>query len=223
MNLILIFLCGVTTAYTVARVGLLYAAAFAFAQGGRPSLFSADNVWLSLWYTVPVLGILLAHELGHVLAARRWGLRLWGPYLLPLPIELPIPLAAAFGTAGAVLRLRDKPPSEEAAWDIASAGLIAGAVASTLCVTIGGFWSVPERVPGMTVWMPSIMKWLGAGGVAWHPLVSAGWVGWLLTAINLIPIRPLDGWALLNTLPMAWRERRLSLAAVMAVVILCLA
>lgn len=223
MNLLLILLCGLTTLFTVARVGLLYAAAFAFAQGDRPSAFSPENIWLSLWYTVPVIGIVLLHEGGHVLAARRYGLRVWGPYLLPLPLGLPIPLAAAFGTAGAVLRLRDKPPSDAAAWDIASAGLIAGAVASTLCVIIGGFWSVPERVPGMAVWMPSVMKWLGVQGVAWHPLVSAGWVGWILTAINLIPIRPLDGWALLNTLPVAWRERRWSLAAVAAVVILCLA
>jgi hypothetical protein len=221
MNRLLIAVCSVLTAYTVARVGVLQAAKFQFAQGIAVVAWAPDNLVLSLWYTLPVLGILLAHELGHLVAARRYRVRVRGPYLLPWPLGFPILIP--FGTLGAMLWLRDDPPSDVAVWDIASAGLIAGAVVSTLCVIVGGFWSVPERAHGASLWLPSIMRWVGADGVAWHPLVSAGWVGWILTAISLIPVKPLDGWALLSTIPTAWRERRWSLAAVAAVVIACLA
>lgn len=223
MNRLLIALFGLATAYTVGRVGVLYAASFQMAQGLPVQAWSASNLLFSLWYTVPLLAIVVSHELGHVLAARRHRVRVWGPYLLPLPLGLPIPLAVAFGTAGAILKLRDTPPSEAAEWDISAAGILAGAVASTICVTIGGFWSVPNRTPVTPLWLPSIMEWTGIGSVAWHPLVAAGWVGWILTAISLIPIRPLDGGVLLSTLPAAWQERRWSVAAVAAVVILCLA
>lgn len=223
MNRLLIVLFGLATTYTVGRVGVLYAATFSMAQGVAVPAWSMGNLLMSLWYTVPVLAILLLHEYGHVLAARRHHVRVYGPYLIPLPLGLPIPLSIPFGTAGALVKLRDKPASELAEWDIASTGLLAGAVASTLCIAIGGFWSVPARSPGAPLWMPSIMEWTFGPGVAWHPLTAAGWVGWILTAISLIPIRPLDGGVLLSTLPAAWKERRWSVACVAAVVIACLA
>lgn len=223
MNRLLIALFGLATAYTVGRVGVLYAASFQMAQGLPVQAWSAGNLLLSLWYTVPLLAILVSHELGHVLTAKRYRVRVRGPYLLPLPLGLPVSLASAFGTAGALIWLRDKPPSEAAEWDISASGVLAGAVASALCVMVGGFWSVPTQHPGTPSWLPSIMDWTGIGLVAWHPLTAAGWVGWVLTAISLIPIRPLDGGVLLSTLPAAWQERRWSVAAVAAVVILCLA
>lgn len=223
MNRFLMVLFGLATAYTVGRVGVLYAATFQMAQGHLTPAWSWGNLWLSLWYTLPLLTILLVHEGGHVWAAQRYGVRAYGPYLLPLPLGLPIPVAIPFGTVGAFVKLRDPAPSELAEWDIAAAGLLAGAVASTTCITIGGWWSVPARFSGTPLWMPSIMEWTLGTGVAWHPLVAAGWVGWILTAINLIPVRPLDGGVLLSTLPAAWTARRWSVACIAAVVIACLA
>lgn len=223
MNRLLVLLFGLATAYTVGRVGILYASAFVMAQGGHPDPWSADSLLLSLWYTLPLLGILLAHEGGHLLMARRYRVSVAGPFLLPLPLGLPIPLASAFGTAGAMLRFKAPPPSDEAAWDIAATGVLAGAVLSTACILLGGWWSVPPRLRAVPMWMPSIMEWTGADHVAWHPIVAAGWVGWILTAINLIPIRPFDGGVLLDTVPAAWRSRRWSVCAVAIVVVLCLA
>lgn len=223
MNRALIVLFGLATTYTVGRVGLLHAAKFQMAHGVLPAVWSSGNVLLSLWYTVPLMLILLIHEGGHALAARYHGVRVLGPYLLPLPLGLPIPVLIPFGTMGAIVKLRDTPKSELAEWDIAAAGVLAGAFASLICICVGGWWSVTAPNPGIPMWMPSVMEWTLRQDVAWHPLLAAGWVGWILTAISLIPIRPLDGGVLLSTLPAAWQERRWSVACVAVVIIACLA
>jgi membrane-associated protease RseP (regulator of RpoE activity) len=82
----------------------------------------ADVARAGLPYAAAILGILLAHEMGHYLAARLWGVD------TTLPFFIPGPPAFGVGTFGAVIRIRSTLPSRRAVLDIGAAGPIAGFV-----------------------------------------------------------------------------------------------
>jgi len=210
------------TAYAVFRAGILHAAMFTLASGAIPVAWSLPNIQLALWYTVPVLVILLAHEVGHMLMARSYGVDSIGPFLLPGPtwiVGLPV-----VGSLGAFVRFQSGLPSKVAQWDVTASGLLAGAAASLLCILLGAAWSIDVATqPTACIWEPSIIQWLTTANTAWHPLLTAGWVGACLTIASLIPIPPMDGWRMLDVIDVAWRERRLSVVGVGAVVLGCLA
>ncbi len=96
-----------------------------------------------LWYKgLPFAGsllfILLSHEFGHYIIARRNGVAATLPLLLPMPNPL-------LGTAGAVIRMRSPVPHRKALFDIGISGPLAGVVASIIVITIG--LSLSEVVP----------------------------------------------------------------------------
>lgn len=99
---------------------VLSGAAFAGWAGG-----DAGSLVLSgLPYATAVLAILLAHEMGHWLLARAWGVDSTLPYFLPVYV----PGSMNFGTLGALIRLRSAIPSRDAVLDIGAAGPISGAL-----------------------------------------------------------------------------------------------
>lgn len=104
---------------TVATTVLSGAAFAGWAGGGATSLVLAG-----LSYATAVLSILLAHEMGHWLLARAWGVDSTLPYFLPIYV----PGSMNFGTLGALIRLRSPIPSRDAVLDIGAAGPIAGAL-----------------------------------------------------------------------------------------------
>lgn len=83
--------------------------------------FLADG----LRFSVPLLVFLLAHEFGHYVAARRYGVDVSLPYFIPLPLPPPM---LTFGTMGAVIRLREPLPTTRALFDMGAAGPLAGFV-----------------------------------------------------------------------------------------------
>lgn len=83
----------------------------------------------SLRFAGGLMAILLAHEMGHYIVARLHGFRLSLPYFLPLPF--------AFGTLGAVIRLRTLPRSRRALLEMGAAGPIAGFVVSLVVLFLG--------------------------------------------------------------------------------------
>lgn len=190
------WLLFVAALYTVGRVGILHAATFTMATGSIPRAWSLDNVLLSLYYTGGVFAILGAHEGGHWLAARRHGTPTRGPFLFPLPLQVNALVSLPFmwfGIAGAWLRMpKLSALPARAKWDIAASGVIAGALVTLLCTLLGVAWSVPHPQAGVRSWHPYLFDALTAG-VIWHPLLWAAWLGWLLTAISLLPIPGLDG------------------------------
>ncbi|MEX0977776.1 MAG: site-2 protease family protein [Pirellulales bacterium] len=155
-----------------------------------------------LAYAVPMMGILLCHEFGHYIQARRYHVPASLPYFIPMPIS---PL----GTMGAVIAMRGHMGSRRALFDIGISGPLAGLVPTLICCVIGLSWStvgeIPKNVPRGSVLMfgePLLFKWLeyfyfgpltADQTVFVHPLAFAGWVGVFLTALNLIPIGQLDG------------------------------
>jgi Zn-dependent protease len=159
-----------------------------------------------LIYSAAVMTILVCHEAGHYLQTRRYGVPASLPFFIPLPFT-PI------GTMGAVIGMSPEIPSRRALFDIGISGPLGGLV-PTLIFTVVGVWlSRPVQhvhQPDTAVMVPELMRML----VQWrfgqevlanqpidlHPLAWAGWVGMLVTSLNLFPIGQLDGGHVLHAL-----------------------
>lgn len=225
MIVLLALASWVLTAITVSHVGIIYAASFTFATAGRlPAAWGHENFMLSLWYTVPVLLTLLIHEGGHMLACRRHKVKTGPAFAVPMPLGwLPFSLAT-FGTVGAFVPASgfNRLPSITR-WDIASAGVLAGAAAAFVCTVAGYLMSVPAGPNPIHPWVPSMLvsglvKWRP---VEWHPLLVAGSVGWVLTAVSLLPLPGFDGGRMLKVERNTINQRPISAAFSMGVAASC--
>ena len=152
-------------------------------------------------FSLTLISILLAHEFGHYFACRYYGVRSTLPLMLPAP--------SLSGTFGAVIRLRSRIQTRAALITIGAAGPIAGFVVAIFTVILGIRWStIPEStVPALVhnVQVPLIIQLLHGilrsanpgipvmSSLVPHPVLSASWIGILITALNLIPAGQLDG------------------------------
>ena len=156
------------------------------------------HVWLEgFLYSLSILGILGAHEMGHYIACRRYDVDATLPFFLPFP--------SLSGTLGAVIKIREAFPTRTALFDIGVAGPIAGFIALIPVAIIGVYkmqvLPAPAAVePGNIVFAdPLMMKLIGLAfgkDVALgngNPFYFAAWMGLLVTALNLIPSGQLDG------------------------------
>lgn len=159
-------------------------------------------------FAVAVMGILLVHELGHYVMARRYHINASPPYFLPSP-----PSINLIGTFGAFIRLRSPIIDRRQLLDVGAAGPWAGLVISIVALGLGlpqstilsgvhgdsaqlvyiGNGQFPFFL-GDSLLMAVARDWfLGEGTVLLHPFAVAGWFGLLITAINLMPLGQLDG------------------------------
>jgi membrane-associated protease RseP (regulator of RpoE activity) len=155
---------------------------------------------LSGWpFAVPLMAILLAHEMGHYIAGRLHKVEISPPYFIPMPIFL-------LGTMGAVIRM-NAIERRNALLDIGAAGPIAGMVVA-IPVLIWGIHTsdviaISPDMPGVFVEGRSFLYFgllyaikgpIPAGHDIWlNGPALAGWAGLLVTQINLIPVAQLDG------------------------------
>jgi Zn-dependent protease len=162
---------------------------------------------LGLSFSIPALAILLAHEMGHYLMCRRYGLESSLPYFLPTPVWV--------GTLGAFIRIRSPLRTKRELFDVAIAGPLAGFVVIVPFLVVGIARSVPAALrlaPGESLLVPArclameAMTRLFHGTLPpgtvlnLHPFALAAWLGLLATALNLIPLSQLDGGHLLYAL-----------------------
>ncbi|MEW5738663.1 MAG: site-2 protease family protein [Myxococcota bacterium] len=127
-------------------------AAFLFFWGGGVSGSLEDRVWGSVFFTVSVLLILGAHEMGHYLMARLHGVDATLPYFIPIPL--------GFGTLGAVIRLKGKVPTRNALVDIGAAGPLCGLLVAVPILIAGIALSEPMDVPeSVRRFPPSTSLW----------------------------------------------------------------
>lgn len=149
-------------------------------------------------FAVPLMAILLTHELGHYFAARYHRVPASLPYFIPLPI------LSQFGTMGAVITMPERIRSRDALLDIGAAGPLAGLVVAVPVTLIGLAQSEVLPVTGSGLvegqcLLYSLLKHIAVGDIpAGHdvfltPTALAGWTGLLVTALNLLPIGQLDG------------------------------
>lgn len=148
-------------------------------------------------FAVPLLAILVTHELGHWIQARRHRVDASLPYFLPLPLP---PL----GTLGAVISMRGRIKTRDALFDIGASGPIAGIVVAIPVLLIGLKLSTIEPIPehgldeGQSLLYLALKRIVlgpipDGHDVFLHPTAFAGWAGLFMTMLNLIPVGQLDG------------------------------
>lgn len=153
-----------------------------------------------LSFSVSLLFILVSHEMGHYIACRIYKVDATLPFFIPTP-----PMVGPAGTFGAFIKILSPLPSRKAVFDVGVAGPIAGFIALIPIAVIGVLTMEqtaappPETFSGIYFADPLFMRFiayfagvdlsLGAGNAFYF----AGWVGLLVTALNLIPSGQLDG------------------------------
>ena len=199
VNLLLFLITLVTTT----AVGLLYQIPFLFPGKTidepflRLFLRNPLHWFYGFTYSLPLMAILLAHELGHYFACRRYGIPATLPFFIPAPTLV--------GTFGAVIRIEEPIYSKKPLLDVGSAGPLLSFFLSLPILAWGLTLSrVEPRLAGDALQLgePLIFTLLsrlllpGVGpdtAILLHPLGFAGWFGILVTAFNLIPVGQLDG------------------------------
>jgi membrane-associated protease RseP (regulator of RpoE activity) len=153
-----------------------------------------------LSFSLSLLFILISHEMGHYVACRIYDVDATLPFFIPTP-----PMIGPAGTFGAFIRIKSPMPSRRAVFDISVAGPIAGFIA-LIPIAITGLVMMesasPAQIenPGVLIFAdPLFMELAGAligkdpsVGIG-NPFYFAGWIGLLVTALNLIPSGQLDG------------------------------
>lgn len=166
--------------------------------------FGSDfDMYQGMYFSGTIMTILLCHEMGHYIVARRHGIKASLPYFIPLPPVI------SLGTLGAVIQMDEPIADRNKLLDVGAAGPLAG-LAVAIPLLIYGLYLSPVAVvasePG-TMLEGNSLAYLGLkyavhgvilpaqGGldVQLHPIAFAAWVGLLITMINLLPIGQLDG------------------------------
>ena len=220
VHLLLFLLTLLTTTWA----GALHAGVNLLQEPGR--------IAVGLPYSLGLMLILGAHELGHYFTARRHGIWVTPPYFIPAPFAL--------GTFGAFIRIKSLSPDRRATFDVAVAGPLAGLVFAIPALLIGLRQSrmviesaSPEIVhTGMQIgssFLMAIMAKLALGAstleghqLILHPLAFAGWLGLLVTALNLLPIGQLDGGHIAHAMFGARRGHAISVGGLMTLFALAL-
>ncbi len=217
-----------TTIYTVTFAGAVLAGSIPYVDAltffrNAPTTSEFWRAWSAgLVFSLPLMTILLCHELGHYVAARRYLLDVSPPYFIPLPM-----VPSFIGTMGAFIRLRTLLSDRRQLFDVGLAGPIAGFLIAVPVLAAGMSLSHPlpfeHDVRGLVLFFgnePATM--LGDSLVTWllrrlmlgttvaihvHPLAFAGWVGMFVTMLNLLPISQLDGGHVLYAALPRWHQR----------------
>ena len=172
---------------------MTHGALFDFVRTGHaPALWTVHSLGMGLWFALGLLGPLTLHELGHILAYRRYGMSWRGPFALPLPLLLT-------GTLGSFIRLDTPYRSRRAMVVSGAAGPLLGLAGIVPTAWLGLRWSIPvgPLLSGTNLkrfGMPHVMSWLGHGGsFVLHPLAAGAWLAALFTFVNLLPFDHFDG------------------------------
>ncbi|MBW4554351.1 MAG: site-2 protease family protein [Trichormus sp. ATA11-4-KO1] len=155
-----------------------------------------ERVTAALPIGAGIFAILVTHEIGHWLLARRHQVRLSWPFFLP---------AVQIGSFGAITRFESLLPNRKVLFDIALAGPAAGGILSLLMLITGlvlshpgSLFQLPNQFFQGSILVGSLARVvlgsaLQSPVVSVHPLVVIGWLGLVITALNLMPAGQLDG------------------------------
>jgi Zn-dependent protease len=178
---------------------------------------------LGIPFSFTVMGILLAHELGHYFACKFYRMDVSYPYFLPAP--------NLFGTFGAFILIRSPFRTRRALFDVGIAGPIAGFVVAVpaMAFAIAASKVVPDAQAGASILFgnPLLMRlFIGLfhpgvdpASILLHPVGRAAWLGLLATALNLMPIWQLDGGHILYSLA-SEQHRKVSIVLSLALIAL---
>jgi membrane-associated protease RseP (regulator of RpoE activity) len=180
------------------------------AANWQPQLIESPNLmrqivanWQQgLTYMGAVLAILLTHEMGHFLQTVRHRIPASYPLCIPVPFSL-------IGTMGAVISMDGMRANRKQIFDIGVAGPLAGLIVAAPILYVGVRQldlSIGAQAHEIQLYNPVIVRWLiewmhpeWADRAAWvsvsqlNPYFMAGWVGMLITGLNMLPVSQLDG------------------------------
>jgi membrane-associated protease RseP (regulator of RpoE activity) len=156
----------------------------------QPSL-----IYKGLPFAAAVMFVLGSHELAHYLVAKRRGMRASLPFFIPLPFISPV------GTLGALIQLKGAIPDRKSLFDVGVAGPLVGLTAAVVVTIVGlllppitpGTALMPTVALGVPILFALIEKVVPVASTSLHPIAFAGWVGMLITSLNLLPVGQLDG------------------------------
>ena len=161
---------------------------------GVETLNEPLQLFKGLPFTLAIMAVLGSHEMAHYVMTKYYGMEVSLPYFIPFP--------AFIGTMGAVIRYKGTFPSRKALFDIGIAGPLAGLLLSVAVTLIGFNLKLPSSkhlsdflmfnigLPPLFIFIQNLT---GAKGGNLHPVAFAGWVGMLITLLNLLPADQLDG------------------------------
>jgi membrane-associated protease RseP (regulator of RpoE activity) len=169
-------------------------------QGVNP-LTDPERWMAGVPYAAAILAILGVHEMGHFIVARWHGVDVTWPYFIPVPMGL--------GTLGAFIQIKAPIKSRQAVFDVGIAGPLAGLFIAIPALFVGLGQAAPlgaeETLHGTragTSILLALMYQLVHGGdlaaaaaatIRLTPIAFAGWIGLVVTALNLLPVGQLDG------------------------------
>ncbi len=167
-------------------------------QAGADILSNPYQIYQGIPFAFSLMIILLSHELSHYFASRAHGVKATLPYFIPAPTLI--------GTFGAFIKMKSPIITRKALIDIGASGPIAGFIFSVIAAVIGLNMSriVSVATPGeglnlgdsllFSFLSRAILGNVPAGyDVLLHPVAFAGWIGFFVTSMNLIPVGQLDG------------------------------
>ena len=159
---------------------------------------SSSDILGALLFTGAIMVILGTHEMGHKLLADKHDVDATYPYFIP---GLPFPYG--IGTFGALIRQKALPPNKDALFDIGFTGPVAGFIIAAIVTLIGIQLStyVPTDPDASHLSVPLLFQFIvmlfppsGVGEmIQLHPVAFAGWVGMIVTMLNLVPSGMFDG------------------------------
>ncbi len=171
-------------------------------------------------YSASLLLFLTVHEFGHFFAARRHRVHATLPYYIPVP---PLPSLLSLGTMGAVIKVRERIPGTNSLFDIGVSGPMGGFVVCLGLLVYGFLNLPPvdfiytihpeyvtqgglqAPVAAGTLVLGKNLLWIGLEHLIGpknlppmtemyhYPFLFTGWLGSLVTALNLLPVGQLDG------------------------------
>jgi membrane-associated protease RseP (regulator of RpoE activity) len=197
LHVLLFLLTFVTTTLVVGRSHVEIPELTSLAALRRA--LAMPKMWTSgIAFSIPLLSILLAHEMGHYIACRKHRLDASLPYFLPIPLGI--------GTLGAFIRIRTPLANKRELFDVGAAGPLAGMVVAFPVLVLGIAWSKPVAdLPhsgvllfGEPLLWQALTRLLHPGlppgaDIELHATGFAAWFGLFATALNLLPFGQLDG------------------------------
>ena len=185
--------------------------------------FAGGSIWDGIAFAVALLAILGIHESAHYFAAKKHGVKSTLPYFVPAPTLI--------GTFGAVINVKSPIPTKNALFDLGFSGPLAGILVTIPVLIIGISLSkiVPivsgtmifSPPPLMSIFMYFLLPPIPAGyELQIHPILFAGWVGIIVTLLNLMPVAFLDGGHIVRSIFNENVHKIISVAGVLVTILL---
>ncbi|HYA12025.1 MAG TPA: site-2 protease family protein [Thermodesulfovibrionales bacterium] len=167
-------------------------------QAGVNIFEEPAKIYKGLPFSLTLMSILLAHELSHYIASKKHNVKATLPYFIPAPTLI--------GTFGAFIKMKSPVTTRKALLDIGVSGPIAGFIMSVAVSIIGLSFSrvvtIQETKEAISLGDSLLFSTLsrlmldyqpGCQDILLHPVAFAGWIGFFVTSLNLLPVGQLDG------------------------------